>query len=171
LNLLISSIRDVDVCAALFPDPSKPLVASAPADVPGKTNAVCDALQRAFQALDPARYLLCILTTLVRRSPPQHEAALALVKKLRGMLADQRPSHHLLPVDEEDSLSPPATESSGKSAAEAALAYLVFLADVNQLFDIALGMYDFQLVLLVARKSQKDPKVLAALWCLSRHDC
>ena len=89
LNLLISSIRDVNVCATLFPDPSKPLVANVPAEVPGKTNVVCDALQRAFQALDPARYLLCILTTLVRRNPPQHEAALALVKKLRGLLVTE----------------------------------------------------------------------------------
>jgi elongator complex protein 1 len=31
--------------------------------------------------------------------------------------------------------------------------------DVNILFDLALGTYDFDLVLMVAEKSQKDPKV------------
>jgi elongator complex protein 1 len=31
--------------------------------------------------------------------------------------------------------------------------------DVNVLFDLALGTYDFDLVLMVAEKSQKDPKV------------
>ena len=31
--------------------------------------------------------------------------------------------------------------------------------DVNLLFNIALGTYDFDLVLMVAEKSQKDPKV------------
>ncbi len=30
--------------------------------------------------------------------------------------------------------------------------------DVDKLYDVALGMYDFDLVLMVAQKSQKDPK-------------
>ena len=42
--------------------------------------------------------------------------------------------------------------------AEEALKYTLFLVDVNQLYNIALGMYDFNLVLMVAEKSQKDPK-------------
>lgn len=42
--------------------------------------------------------------------------------------------------------------------AEEALKYTLFLVDVNQLYNVALGMYDFSLVLLVAEKSQKDPK-------------
>lgn len=41
------------------------------------------------------------------------------------------------------------------SDAEDALKYLLFLVDVNKMYDIALGMYDFQLVLMVAEKSQK----------------
>ena len=36
-----------------------------------------------------------------------------------------------------------------------ALKYLIFLVDVNKMYDVALGMYDFQLVLMVAEKSQK----------------
>lgn len=36
--------------------------------------------------------------------------------------------------------------------------YALLLVDVNELYNIALGMYDFDLVLLVAEKSQKDPK-------------
>ncbi|XP_055544619.1 elongator complex protein 1 [Wyeomyia smithii] len=43
-------------------------------------------------------------------------------------------------------------------AAEEALKYLLYLVDINDLFNIALGMYDFGLVLFVATKSQKDPK-------------
>ena len=31
----------------------------------------------------------------------------------------------------------------------------MFLVDVNELFDVALGLYDFELVLMVAEKSQK----------------
>ena len=40
-------------------------------------------------------------------------------------------------------------------AAEDAIKYIIFLADANKLFDVALGMYDFELVLAVAQNSQK----------------
>jgi elongator complex protein 1 len=49
-------------------------------------------------------------------------------------------------------------EKQGIDKAEAALKYLIFLADVNQLYDFALGVYDFPLVLMVAQHSQKDPR-------------
>ena len=39
--------------------------------------------------------------------------------------------------------------------AEAALKYALFLVNVDRLYEVALGMYDFQLVLMVAEKSQK----------------
>lgn len=38
---------------------------------------------------------------------------------------------------------------------EEAIKYIIFLSDVNKLYDVALGLYDFQLVLLVAQHSQK----------------
>ena len=41
---------------------------------------------------------------------------------------------------------------------EEALNFLLLLVNVNQLFDVALGLYDFDLVLYVAERSQKDPK-------------
>lgn len=43
-----------------------------------------------------------------------------------------------------------------------ALKYLLFLVDVNEMFDVALGTYDFDLVLMVAEKSQKVNIVI--LW-------
>lgn len=36
-----------------------------------------------------------------------------------------------------------------------ALRYLLYLVDVNDLYNVALGTYDFELVLMVAEKSQK----------------
>ena len=38
---------------------------------------------------------------------------------------------------------------------EDAVKFIIFLSNVNQLYDVALGMYDFQLVLMVAQYSQK----------------
>jgi len=40
-------------------------------------------------------------------------------------------------------------------SAEEALKYLLFLVDVNELYDYSLGTYDFDLVVMVAEKSQK----------------
>ena len=41
---------------------------------------------------------------------------------------------------------------------DGAIEHICFLADVNRLFDNALGLYDLELALLVAQQSQKDPK-------------
>lgn len=48
--------------------------------------------------------------------------------------------------------APPAP---GAVSAEEALKYLLLLVDVNELYDHSLGTYDFDLVLMVAEKSQK----------------
>ena len=49
-----------------------------------------------------------------------------------------------------------AQNKAGKRvSSEEALKYVLFLVDVNRLYNVALGMYDFQLVLMVAEKSQK----------------
>lgn len=40
-------------------------------------------------------------------------------------------------------------------SAEEALKFLLFLVNVNELYEHSLGTYDFDLVLMVAEKSQK----------------
>lgn len=55
--------------------------------------------------------------------------------------------------------APKTTEgSNGLVTAARALKYTIYLVDVNSLYDIALGMYNLPLVVMVAEKSQKDPK-------------
>jgi elongator complex protein 1 len=46
-------------------------------------------------------------------------------------------------------------EGDAPNTVDDALKYLVFLVDADVLFDIALGMYDFGLVLLVAQHAKK----------------
>uniref|UniRef100_A0A8C5X3B6 Elongator complex protein 1 n=1 Tax=Malurus cyaneus samueli TaxID=2593467 RepID=A0A8C5X3B6_9PASS len=82
------------------------------------------------------RYCLSILTAHVKKSPPELEIALQKVHDLR------------------ESTTPDVQAVS----AEEALKYLLFLVDVNELYDYSLGTYDFDLVIMVAEKSQKDPK-------------
>ena len=50
-------------------------------------------------------------------------------------------------------------EAGLNSHVDDALRFLTYMVDVNALFDVALGTYDFVLVIMVAEKSQKDPKV------------
>ena len=47
------------------------------------------------------------------------------------------------------------SDTCGGVDGEEALKYLLFLVDVNDLYDVALGTYNFDLVLMVAHKSQK----------------
>ncbi|KAK5924579.1 hypothetical protein CgunFtcFv8_017180 [Champsocephalus gunnari] len=83
-----------------------------------------------------SRFFLSILTTHVKKSVPELEVALQKVHELR--------------------VNPPA--DPGSVSAEEALKYLLFLVNVNDLYEHSLGTYDFDLVLMVAEKSQKDPK-------------
>ena len=53
------------------------------------------------------------------------------------------------------SANPVNTTETECVTSEEALKYVLFLVDVNQMYDVALGMYDFELVLMVAEKSQK----------------
>ena len=48
----------------------------------------------------------------------------------------------------------PASSSESVTVDEA-LKYTLILVDINQLYDVALGLYDYSLVLTVAEKSQK----------------
>jgi len=57
-----------------------------------------------------------------------------------------------------------------------AMRYLLYLVDVNDLYNVALGTYDFDLVLMVAEKSQKVRVLFAvfsffellSLYCFNR---
>ena len=48
--------------------------------------------------------------------------------------------------------------TQGPSVADSALQHLIFLVKADTLYDVALGMYDFPLVLMVAQYAQKDPR-------------
>ncbi|XP_076376507.1 elongator complex protein 1 isoform X1 [Megalopta genalis] len=51
-----------------------------------------------------------------------------------------------------------ALQNTESITPDEALKYLLYIVDVSVLFDTALGMYDFDLTMFIASKSQKDPK-------------
>jgi elongator complex protein 1 len=92
-------------------------------------------------------YIETILTTHVCKQPPDYESGLRVLLQLQA--------EHPQTVNE-------------------AIKYIIFLSNVNQLYNVALGMYNFQLVLMVAQYSQKDPKeylpFLRELRALDEHE-
>uniref|UniRef100_A0A8B9H6U6 Elongator complex protein 1 n=1 Tax=Astyanax mexicanus TaxID=7994 RepID=A0A8B9H6U6_ASTMX len=138
VNLFLTELKEDDTTKTMYPNPASAACQSASAsgaDGKKKVDTICDALRSAMETLDPLKFCLCILTSHVRKTTPELEIALQKVHELRG-------------------------EESEKNAvsAEEALKYLLFLVNVNELYEHSLGTYDFDLVLMVAEKSQKDPK-------------
>uniref|UniRef100_A0A8C1VGB2 Elongator complex protein 1 n=1 Tax=Cyprinus carpio TaxID=7962 RepID=A0A8C1VGB2_CYPCA len=133
INLFLTELKEEDTTTTMFPCPSRSASSSAAGKEGKKVDIICDALRSTMETLDPQKYCLCVLTSHVRKTTPELEIALQKVHELRG-------------------------ESHKSVSAEEALKYLLFLVNVNELYEHSLGTYDFDLVLMVAEKSQKDPK-------------
>nr|XP_019009784.1 elongator complex protein 1 [Kwoniella pini CBS 10737]OCF48565.1 elongator complex protein 1 [Kwoniella pini CBS 10737] len=96
-----------------------------------KVNTICDALRSILEERGVEQYIETILTTHVCKQPADYESGLQVLLTL---------------------------QSDHPEIVEDAIKYIIFLSDVNRLYDVALGMYNFQLVLMIAQYSQKDPK-------------
>jgi elongator complex protein 1 len=95
-----------------------------------KVNRICDAFLATLEKrLDTNLHNL--VTAHVCKSPPDLEAGLQLVARLREQSAEQ---------------------------AEDAIEHMCFLTDAHRLYDHALGLYDLELTLLVAQQAQRDPR-------------
>lgn len=95
-----------------------------------KINKICKSLLTVL--LKPEfknRYMKSIITAYASQSPANTIEALKLISGF----SDE---------DEKDK----------------SIEYLCFLQDVNELYNTSLGLYDIPLTLLIAQKSQKDPK-------------
>jgi elongator complex protein 1 len=126
------SSREEDVTQTMYRDTK---TAGQPSDSktavkPGKTNTICDAVLQKLRTQKQSN-LQNIITAHVCKNPPALDDGLLVVAEL---------------MQEDDAL------------AERAVEHICFLADVNQLYDHALGLYNLDLTLLVAQQSQRDPR-------------
>ncbi|CAG8447568.1 10999_t:CDS:10 [Ambispora leptoticha] len=138
LNLFLSSLRNEDVTLTMYPYPSNDKSENGASQKPNdridprqKVNIICDSIREILENLDLKRYIQSILTAYVHKTPPDLEPALKLLVVLKEKDFDY---------------------------AEDALKFITFLVDTDKLFDVALGMYNFSLVLMVAQQSQRDPR-------------
>ncbi|WOO84954.1 Elongator complex protein 1 [Vanrija pseudolonga] len=129
LNLFVSQLNSNDSSLVLYPDLGRdPTRPAVPAD---KVNSICDSLREILEKKDLVKYVETILTAHVCKVPPDYEAGLNVLLHL---------------------------QAEHPSIVEESIKYIIFLSNVNRLYDVALGMYNFQLVLMIAQYSQKDPK-------------
>ncbi|KAL6090825.1 hypothetical protein STEG23_013251 [Scotinomys teguina] len=135
INLFFTELKEEDVTKTMYPPPVSMGVQLSRDPDGKKVDLICDAVRVAMENINPHKYCLSILTSHVRKTPPELEIVLQKVHELQGKV--------------------PSAESV---STEEALKYLLLLVDVNELYDHSLGTYDFDLVLMVAEKSQKDPK-------------
>nr|XP_027798807.1 elongator complex protein 1 [Marmota flaviventris] len=136
INLFFTELKEEDVTKTMYPPPVNSSIQLSRDTSEKKLDLICDAMRAAMENINPHKYCLSILTSHVKKTTPELEIVLQKVHELQ-----------------ENAPSVPDAVS-----AEEALKYLLLLVDVNELYDHSLGTYDFDLVLMVAEKSQKDPK-------------
>lgn len=139
LSLFISDLENADVTRTMYSSSYADKKSTVNYEIGNKVQKICDLIRiHLTHRPDADNKILPLLTAFVKKNTVQDlETALSLIKDLKV----QESGGSKLPV-----------------ASDEALKYLLYMVDVNHLFDVALGMYDFDLVLLVASKSQKDPK-------------
>jgi elongator complex protein 1 len=138
IDLFLSSLREEDVTQAMYKDTRASKTqdyvvapATATAGAPSKVNSICDAVLKTLQTRKNVN-LQNIITAHVCKNPPALDDALQMVA---GLMSD-----------------------GDEVLVERAVEHICFLADVNKLYDHALGLYNLDLALLVAQQSQRDPR-------------
>lgn len=114
--------------------------------IDSKVNSICDAF---LAVLEQPQYkedhLQNIITSHVCKVPPALEAGLDMIGRLQCTYLEL---HHLYS-------SPDPLLAVHDPLTEKAAEHICFLADVNQLYDTSLGLYNLDLALLIAQQSQK----------------
>lgn len=139
IDLFIASLKNEDTTKTLYLYNYNSDInvenSSSACDEQSKVDKVCIAVRQAMVKLDEDKYLLPILSSFVKMDSTQMDEALRRVKALKDGKA-----------------------TNLAISAEEGLRHLLYIADANVLCDVALGTYDFDLVMMVFEKSQKDPK-------------
>ncbi|XP_054720167.1 putative elongator complex protein 1 [Uloborus diversus] len=137
LNLFLASLKNEDVRETLYSfayrgrqkDPCVEMIKS-------KVNTLCDSFREVLEAVNDDKYYQTLIATYAKKTEPELDKALVRLKKLKDT-SDQKSTQTLV---------------------DSALNFLLYLVDVNDLIDVALGTYDLEITIMVSQKSQKDPK-------------
>ncbi|XP_071449948.1 elongator complex protein 1 [Hetaerina americana] len=137
LSLFLCELQPENVCETMYSNFYHLKMIRKKEKLESKLEVICDSLRKAMEAINEKEYLLPILTSYVMKKTKE-----GLVSALKRV----------------QSIKVPSNENKGEMSRDEALKYLIYLVDVDALYDAALGIYDFDLVLMIAAKSSKDPK-------------
>ncbi|KAL2852834.1 IKI3 family-domain-containing protein [Aspergillus pseudoustus] len=129
----LSRLREEDVSQTLYKNTLKVSNVDTSAQAlkkDNKVNRICDGFLASLEKRQGSNFHN-LITAHVCKLPPDLEAGLQLVARLRDESSEQ---------------------------AEDAVEHMCFLTDANRLYDTALGLYDLELTLLVAQQAQRDPR-------------
>lgn len=136
LNLFLASLRNEDICETLYSLAYKGKIRPDKLNLEHhKIDVICNSVREVIEAKNDNRLFLTYIATYAKKTEPELEEALILLKGMK----DSDPKGNQLLID-------------------SALNFLLYLVDVNELIDVALGTYDLEITVMVAQKSQKDPK-------------
>lgn len=137
IDLFLSQLREEDVSETMYKETlprgqySQDLAGAESSEAKiSKVNRICNAFLDALKNRTSTHFQN-VVTAHICKAPPDLDAGLTQIAGLRSKNSD---------------------------LVDAAIEHICFLADVNRLYDNALGLYDLELALLVAQQSQKDPK-------------
>ncbi|KAL8798214.1 MAG: hypothetical protein Q9182_006859 [Xanthomendoza sp. 2 TL-2023] len=133
IDLFLSSLKEEDVSRTMYREnlrADERVEIKSTGAQSGKVNRICNAFLEALSGRKSN--VKNMITAQVCKNPPDLDAGLLEIVQLR---VEQGSDH----VDE-------------------TVEHICFLADVNRLYDNALGLYDLRLTLLIAQQSQKDPR-------------
>ncbi|KAL8692939.1 MAG: hypothetical protein Q9224_003859 [Gallowayella concinna] len=144
IDLFLSSLKEEDVSRTMYRETFRAderLETNTTGAQAGKVNRICNAFLEALSG--KKANVRNMITAQVCKNPPDLDAGLLEIVQLRGRFQ-----------------WPEANEAAeqGSDQVDETVEHICFLADVNRLYDNALGLYDLRLTLLIAQQSQKDPR-------------
>ncbi|KAF3905875.1 hypothetical protein AA313_de0208872 [Arthrobotrys entomopaga] len=137
VDLFLSQLKDEDVSKSMYNLTLTDSMETSNGErvhptvvIPSKVNIICDAMLEGIKRRKtPSTQNL--VTCYVSKKPADLDSGLSMISQLKK----------------------DASEDT-----DLAVEHICFLADVNRLYDHALGIYDLELALLIAQQSQKDPR-------------
>ncbi|XP_063699383.1 LOW QUALITY PROTEIN: elongator complex protein 1 [Culicoides brevitarsis] len=136
LNLFLTELQNVDVIGEMYSFYHLTKMEWKNFLPANKVNFVCQKMIEVLTKRDDSKFYLPLITCYVKRN--EVGDALKLIWQLK--------------------LKEDAGKVTQGTTSDETFKYLLYLVNVNDLYNIALGLYDFALVLYVAKRSQKDPK-------------
>lgn len=129
LDLILMYYSDGDTSKALHNEATPASSANSKISPvnPGKVNRICSAFLSVLET-NYKTHSQNIITAYICMVPPNIETGLKTIRTLEG---------------------------NTDISADAAIEHMCFLVDVNEVYDIALGLYDLDLALVIAQQSQK----------------